>query len=174
MSITTDSKYCLRGINNLWWHKALSVEMLELIATRLQHRYRYIAPGILQHRAILADPGKFIEAVQEAPKAIANLGAGARKAFSALETLQIFCNLYSDMISSPFVLSLQEGLLVNELSSLILLQDSLNPTTNPYLPFIEEHYLPLLHSVRPILLTRLCTCCELYQEGKVRNEDGLR
>jgi hypothetical protein len=150
--VVPDGKYCLRPLNSIWWHDALSRETLETIVQRLRDCYRHTAPDVLQHRAVLADPEAFIAAVQEAPKTLANLGAGARKAFGALESLQVFCNLYSDTISSPFLLSLQEGLVVNELSSLTLAREALNPVTNPYLAFIERHYLPVLHSVEPNLL----------------------
>jgi hypothetical protein len=63
----------------------------------------------------------------------ADLAAGPRQTFAALESLQIFCNVFSDVVLNPFVLSLQEGIILNELSSLLLIRDSLNPATNPYL-----------------------------------------
>jgi|GEM_PF-1382565 len=157
-SLTSDSKlvangrHCLRPIGNVWWREALGRATLELIVARLQARYRYSSADTLHHRAVLADPEKFIEAVQEAPRLIANLGAGAQQTFRALEALQIFCNLYSETISAPFVLSLQEGLVVNELSSLALVSEALNPITNPYLEFIQRHYLPILREVEPQLV----------------------
>jgi hypothetical protein len=64
---------------------------------------------------------------------LADLAAGPRQTFAALESLQIFCNVFSDVVLNPFVLSLQEGIILNELSSLLLIRDSLNPATNPYL-----------------------------------------
>lgn len=142
--IEPTGKSCLRPINNIWWREALSRPTLELIVSRLQSRYRYTSVKSLQHRAILAAPEKFYAAVEDAPRDLANLGGGARHTFSALETLQIFCSVYSDVISTPISLSLQEGLVLNELSSRILLQEVLNPATNPYLPFIDRHVCPVL------------------------------
>jgi hypothetical protein len=143
-SIEPSGKTCLRPLNNIWWREALSSETLRLIVSRLSARYHHIPPETVEHRAVLADPEAFFEAVENAPRALANLGGGARTAFAALETLHIFCRLYSDFVSYPITLSLQEGLVLNELSSKVLLQEALNPATNPYLPFIEHHLSPIL------------------------------
>lgn len=147
-----NGKYCLQNINNMWWHDALSDSTLEQIVERLQARYKYAQIEIPQHRAVLANPKVFIQAVKDAPRQLSNLNAGARGAFSALETLQVFCNLYSDMISYPHSLSLQEGLVLNELSSYVLVKEALSYSTNPYLPFIEKHVLPILREVKPNLV----------------------
>lgn len=147
-----DGPYCLSNLNNLWWYEALSIKSLHTIVERLRARYSVTDPEGVQYKAILRDPDKFICAVQDAPRTLANLGAGARKTFSALETLQIFCNAYSDMVSFPFALSLQEGLVMNELSSVIIAREAMNPATNPYLPFILKHVAPVLETAKPDLL----------------------
>jgi Radical SAM superfamily len=150
--LAATGKFCLRQVNDLWWHEILSRESIREITTRLANRYRVIRPDSPQHRAILANPDAFFEEVQIATRLVANLGAGARQYFRALETLQMFCSLYSDFISSPISLSLQEGLVLNELSSLLLSQEALNPITNPYLPFIEREIVPIVESSKPELL----------------------
>lgn len=142
----------LRNLNNFWWHQATSLETLDRIVSELAARYRLLPPDIPQHAAILAAPGVFKARVQQALATVANLGSGPEKLFSALETLNIFCSVYGDTISAPFALSLQEGLVVNELSSATLAHEALSSSGNPYLQFIREYVEPILVSRRPNLL----------------------
>lgn len=150
--IVPDNKHCLRYLNNKWWHQALSKQTLEKIVDSLENRYLHSEPESIQHRAILANPNKFIEAVVQAPRVLANIGEGARGYFSALETLQIFCTVYSDTISYPHALSLQEGLVLNELSSFVMAKEALNTVTNPYLPFLQENVWPVITTIEPNLI----------------------
>lgn len=134
--------HSLRQLNNLWWKELLSKEAIEEAIKHLDH---YLAAGLenpLAFEAIRAAPEVFIEEVLEAPRRLVDLGSGPRNAFRALETLQLYADLHSKLISRPFELSLQEGYTVNELSSLELKQSALNPTLNPYLGFLERTTFP--------------------------------
>jgi len=142
----------LRNLNNFWWHQATSFETLDRIVNELAARYRLVPADVPQHAAILAAPEVFKSRVQAALATVADLGAGPERLFSALETLNIFCNAYGDTISAPLALSLQEGLVVNELSSATLARDALSRSGNPYLEFIREHVEPILVESKPSLL----------------------
>ncbi|HTU12429.1 MAG TPA: radical SAM protein [Allosphingosinicella sp.] len=142
----------LRNLNNLWWSKATSLETLNESVRRLQLRHSAAEPDALHHRIILEDPRLFIDGVQRAIATLADLGAGPKRLFAALETLQIFCNVYTDTISWPFSLSLQEGLVVNELSSKALLTDALDVMNNPYLEFIEANAAPVIAAAKADLM----------------------
>lgn len=131
-------EYALSNLNNLWWKTATSLGILRKVVARLQRRYIYTIPKIDAHRLVLANPELFVKNVQEAIRTISNLGCGPKALFSALETLHIFCDLYSDFICYPFTLSLQEGLLLNELSTEVMFKEALDAELNPYLGFIEQ------------------------------------
>lgn len=135
----------LRSLNNLWWRHALSEASLEEIVECLHLR---MGPGGVDFpphwEAILADPKKFVDEVHTSAERLVDLGAGPRNAFRALETLTLFTQLHSELLSAPYELKLQEGYVVNELSSLELLQSSLDQTRNPYLKFLERSAFPYL------------------------------
>lgn len=151
-SPTASGKYALRGLNNLWWREALSVETLKQMTAAIERRHKHTKVDSLVYRAILDAPDLFVESVTSAPRQLAMLDGGARKTFAALESLQIFCDVYSDTISAPYRLSLQEGLVLDELSSEVILQTALDERGNPYLDFIRAHYLPVLDAAPVDLL----------------------
>ena len=142
----------LRNLNNLWWKEATSTATIKKIAMGVEARYRGTVPDVRTHKIVLADPKRFAVEVQEALKGVANLGAGPKPLFRHLETLQIFCNVYSDFISYPYRLSLQEGVLLNELNTKTLLREAQDATKNPYLPFIEENLFPVIEQANPDIL----------------------
>lgn len=144
--------HTLRSLNDLWWQRLLNRESVAATVARLQG---HVLPGLdtpLVFEAIRAAPERFVDEVVDAPWRLVDLGAGPRSAFRALETLQVFVDLHSQLVSRPFELSLQEGYVVNELSSLELIQASLNPALNPYLGFLEETAFPVFEQEVPDLV----------------------
>lgn len=148
---TLGNPQTLRSLNDLWWKRFLDRGSVEQVVSRL---HRHLASGLdapLVFEAVKAAPDLFVDEVVDAPRRLVDLGAGPRSAFQALETLQIFADLHSQLVSRPFELSLQEGYVVNELSSLELVQSALNPALNPYLNFLEETAFPLFEQEVPDL-----------------------
>lgn len=147
-----DGPYCLRDINNLWWKHALSESTLRTIVARLEARYGPTMPSTEYHRLVLAAPDKFVAELIHALRLLSDLGAGPRASFRALEALNIFTILFSDFISAPYTLSLQEGLLVNELSSLELARTALLPPANPYYDFLAQYAFPVIEQSEATLI----------------------
>lgn len=135
---------CLAGLNNLWWQRAMAPETIDVIVAALECRYAVCDPEVGIHAAVLANPAAFREALAEAPWRLAHLDSEAPETFAALEILNQFCVLYSDFVASPHTLSLQEGLLANELSSRALAWEALDRCAHPYVPFLEEFAFPVI------------------------------
>ena len=147
---SASGRNCLQGLNNLWWQKALS-DGTDRVITALEGRYSVCDPELGSHAAVLGNPAAFRTRVAVAPWELARLGSRAPDTFAALETLSVFCLLYTDFVSSPYSLSLQEGLLANELSSRALALEALDPGANPYLKFLEEFAFPVISHASPDL-----------------------
>lgn len=144
--------HALKELNNLWWQELLSESAVRDAAGRLAE---WMQPGVeapAAWDAIRADPDKFVAEVRAAPQRLVDLGAGPRSAFRALEALQVYANVHSQVVSKPFELSLQEGYVVNELSSLALLRASLNPSLNPYYNFLSRTAFPVIEQEPPDLV----------------------
>ncbi|UUN25536.1 radical SAM protein [Streptomyces sp. FIT100] len=146
---TAGDPRALADVNNLWWQHVLEPEAVRAAVGMLD---RLMRPGDAHPaawEAIVAAPEKFVDEVVRAPRALVDLGAGPRAAFRALETLQLYTDIHSATIGRPFELSLQEGYVVNELSSLELVQSALVPGSNPYLPFLREFVFPVIEDSPP-------------------------
>lgn len=141
---TPDGVNCLAGLNDLWWRQAMAQESVDGIISALEGRYAVHDPEVGIHAAVLANPGAFKERLADAPWRLAHLDSEAPETFAALEILNQFCLLYSDFVANPHSLSLQEGLLANELSSKALALESLDRQANPYLPFLEDFAFPVV------------------------------
>ncbi len=144
-------QYSLRHLNDFWWRQALSSETLDRISHGIKARYRFSAPRAKAHRLFAADEAAFRRHLATAPSVISTLNAGPKPLFYALETLQMFCELYSDFVSSPFRLSLQDGLIANELCAKTLVHTAADPAGNPYYSFLATHAEPVITGVKPDL-----------------------
>lgn len=144
--------YSFRQLNDLWWQRLLQADVVADTVDRLR---AWMQPGVdapIAWSAIAASPSTFVTEVVEAPRRLVDLGAGPRSAFRAIEALSLYANIHSNVVSRPYELSLQEGYVVNELSSLELTRAGLNPSLNPYLTFLEQNAFPALEASRPDIL----------------------
>ncbi|MDX3849714.1 radical SAM protein [Streptomyces sp. AK02-01A] len=141
----------LRTVNNLWWRQALEPKAVRATVDMLGDWLRPGSEHPAAWEAIVAAPQKFVDEVVRAPQSMVDLGAGPRAAFRALETLQLYVDIHSATVGHPFELSLQEGYVLNELSSLELIRAALSPSRNPYLPFLREFVFPVIEDSPPDL-----------------------
>lgn len=148
-------RWALQRANSLFWARLLSRKCLRTVLDRLQSKYLYQSCDIPQYDAVLRNPELFIKRVISAPTDLANHGTTPQKFFSALETLTVACNLYSDFIYKPHKLTVDDGFLLDDFSSKVLVENCLNPLTNPYLQFIEEECWPIIRDTKPDLIWML-------------------
>lgn len=142
----------LARANGLFWGLHLHQDRLAALISELAGRYRYTTPDSPAIAAVLKSPDQFIGRALMAPVALSDASTDPRTFFSALETLTIVCSIYSDVLYYPHTLTVQEGFRLPELSSLRMSEIALSRVDNPYLPFIEEHCLPIIKSVKPGLI----------------------
>ena len=57
--------------------------------------------------------------------------------------------MYSEYISNPFVLTIEDGFDVDEISSLNLINNATSPASNPYYLFLRENCKPIIDKMNP-------------------------
>lgn len=142
----------LRRLSGLFWATLLREQTIKKAIHALELQYKYTICEQPQYSAILADPEQFIALVRSAAIDIANQGISPVAFFSCVETLSILCKLYSDYLFYPFILTITDGILLNEFSAKELVQNCMNPAKNPYLSFLEESAFPLIDREEPTLI----------------------
>ena len=147
-----DGMNSLRNANALFWAQHLCEEHVRELITILKERKNYFSKINLKYEAVLVDPQSFVQRVSEARKYLCDQGISQGEFFGYLETLAILCCMYSDFVYKPFVLTVHEGFLMNNLSSLTIVNNCMIPSENPYLHFIKEHCLPVIMEAKPEII----------------------
>lgn len=150
-----NGRWSLERANGLFWAQLLSESALRSLLERVQTKYCYTSCNIPQYEAVLQNPDLFIRKVSQAPTALANQGSTPYAFFSALETLTVLCNLYSEFVYSPFKLTVDDGFLLDDYSSKRLVEDCLSSISNPYLDFLGKNSWPVLEAMKPDLVWML-------------------
>lgn len=146
-----DTPTGLLQANALFWGILLRPEAVRELARTLQES-EGVAGGKVAYWAIAADPEIFVNQVILAVERICDQSIGIREFHRCVETLQILCRLYSDLVYTPHKLTLQDGFRSFDQSSLVLYNTCLNPAANPYLSFIRRHCLPVINAFDPDLV----------------------
>ena len=136
--------------NSLYWANILSQATVE-------HIIKLAIAGLaasknipLAFRAALAEPKAFVTRVLDAKIHVADQGITPKQFFSHVETLNIYCALYANVIGkSPVPFTIQSGWLLQEDSSKEIYQNCLNEKQNPYLSFINSVVLPKVKTAQP-------------------------
>lgn len=126
----------LCNINAFFWKNIFSDENFKKIYKCLDQNKERIVEH--KHIAALNNWEIFVKKVKEAIYISSFHDLDQKEFFSAIETLNIYCSLYSEYISYPFKLTLEDGFDVNEISTDFMMDIALNPTKNPYYDFINE------------------------------------
>jgi radical SAM superfamily enzyme YgiQ (UPF0313 family) len=146
----SDDPRRLRGLNNFWWSEVLGQATIRKVTSALSED-----PGprhVPAHRAIVAAPDEFARQVRRAALDLNDLGSGPRAMFRSLETLQLYCDLYSRYVLGTSSLSLQNGIVLNDISSLEIRRNALSKSMNPYLEFLELYAFPVVEADAPELV----------------------
>ena len=134
--------------NNHFWSEILDLKkiekLLDLIDTSEQFNPQYIS--MVMHKK------HFLKNVREAKNRVCDAENRPQEFFAYLETLSLVCRLYTDYVYFPFVLSLQEGFLINNYDAKKIWEECLNPTRNPYVNYITENIIPLILKYNPQVL----------------------
>lgn len=141
-----------KNINSYFWSKILSEETIDSLLEILNERKDIIPDINFKYKAVLNNPNFFKKNVLNAVSILSAHSATKREFFSYLETLQIFCNMYSEFLSNPFSLTIQDGFDVNEVSSEMLINNALNPSKNPYYSFLEKNCKSVIIDSNPKLI----------------------
>lgn len=128
-----------KNINSYFWANVLSEKTIDFLLDVLNDRKEFIDNMNFKYKAILNNPHFFKKSVKDAVVALSSHSISKKGFFSYLETLQIFCNLYSEFVSAPFVLTIEDGFDVDEISSETLISNALNPAKNPYYSFLKNN-----------------------------------
>ncbi|MDP2815606.1 MAG: hypothetical protein Q8O19_02880, partial [Rectinemataceae bacterium] len=145
--MSRDSRGLLQA-NALFWAEHLQPSRV-LALSRSLAESEGLAASKAAYWAIAANPKLFVEQVTEAARNVCDQALSIRTFYRYVETLQILCRLYSDLVYAPHRLTLEEGFTTIEKSSLVLFNTCLNPKANPYLSFIRERCLPVVEAVQP-------------------------
>ncbi|EKO37743.1 MAG: Fe-S oxidoreductase [Solidesulfovibrio magneticus str. Maddingley MBC34] len=141
----------LLHVNALFWGKLLRPDAVRELILTLQDS-EGVSVREPAYWAILTDSELFVKQVGLAVERICDHAIGIREFYRYVETLQILCRLYSELVYFPYLLTLQDGFVSFNQSSLVLHNTCLNPAANPYLAFIRRHCLPVVDAVEPDLV----------------------
>lgn len=148
----------LKNINSFFWAKILSEETIDLLLNIISEKRKHSTFN-LKYEAVANNPKYFKKSVLEAAIVLSSHSLTQKEFFSYLETLQIFCNMYSEYISNPFTLTIEDGFDVDEISSETMINNALNPSQNPYYSFLKDNCKQIILEKKPNLI---------WLRGKIR------
>ena len=143
---------CSLDAGSMFWSKMLQKDKIIRLVETLEDNFNNPINQTPQFMGIVSNKNKFIENVLDAKITICDQGIDQCSFFNKLETLAIVCELYTKFETYPFVLTLESGFLLNEVSAATVVHDSLNCSKNPYLQFIRETVIGLIQDYRPDVL----------------------
>ena len=148
----------MKNINSFFWAKILSEETIDLLLNIISEKRKHSTFN-LKYEAVANNPKYFKKSVLEAAIVLSSHSLTQKEFFSYLETLQIFCNMYSEYISNPFTLTIEDGFDVDEISSETMINNALNPSQNPYYSFLKDNCKQIILEKKPNLI---------WLRGKIR------
>lgn len=105
-----------------------------------------------QYRSIVSNKDLFVHEVENAKIKVCDNGNSPQELFAYLETLNLVCKIYSDYVFYPFILSLQDGFILENNNSKKVWEYCLNPARNPYFKLISEYVYPLIMQEHPDMI----------------------
>lgn len=132
--------------NTIFWADILSEETI-LATMRESSQMEKSAP--LPIKAAYYDHQSFARRIAEATMKVADQGISPQKFFSYVESLNIYCNIYTRLADGNFSLTVQNGFSLNEDSSKELFENCLDKEQNPYLDLLIKKIIPELKQHEP-------------------------
>lgn len=131
------------NINSIFWSEVFSENVYSNMIDALRNDFSSLIKKDLDNlkfKAVLSNPDLFKRNIENALYYSSFHDLNVREFYSHLESLSIYCQLYSEYISYPHRLTLEDGFVVNEVSSDKMLDIIFNCTKNPYYVFIKKYY----------------------------------
>lgn len=147
----SNSSECF-DINALFWEEIFSDANIKKTIELAEIRYKHSEHIPLKIQVILNDSFQFYTNLKKALKFKFKSNTSKQDFFSCLETLEMFCELYSYCWTSPYKLTIAEGFAHNKDSSEFLDEHCLIKNFNPYLDFIQFSVIPKLVNINPDIL----------------------
>lgn len=138
-------------ISSSFWNYLFSKKVIEKVlfdASLLKSNDDYE----IKLLAIIRSPNQFMFQIDKSLKNICDLNTTSQGMFSAIETLNMYCYLYSLLYTQPFKLSIDEGFHRSNDSSKEMYMNSLLLYSNPYLNFLNDRIIPVLYDINPDIL----------------------
>lgn len=139
-------------INNLFWAQIFSDNTIHKTVEKYVEISTLLGELSVQEQYVISAPDIFISQLIEAKNHIINLEIAAETLFSYIETLNIFCMLYSKLLPTNFSFSIDQGFHRSSSSSKEMLEHCLLECSNPYLNFIIETVLPIILDYKPDII----------------------
>lgn len=148
----SDNTSSYLDINALFWKELFTdsnvIETLEF--GKLRFEYSRNIPIKIQ--AILCDTNKFYKALKNALNFKLTKNTSKQSFLGCLETLEMFCELYTLCYSLPFKLTITEGFVHNKDSAEYLSEYCLVKNHNPYINYIINSVVPRILEEQPDIL----------------------
>ena len=131
--------------NNHFWSLILNEGNIKKLLNDINTEDRFIP----WKKSAITNKKLFITRISYAKEHICDDALTPQEFFSILETLNQLCILYSEYKFYPIQLSLQDGFLLETMNSRFLWENALNPSKNPYLPYIKKYIMPTITNEKP-------------------------
>lgn len=148
----TDVENNFLDINNLFWSQVLSHETISNTINYFIQISSILGTLSIQEQYVVSAPNIFIDKLTEAKNNIINTETDERTLFSYIETLNIFCMIYSRLLPTNFTFTIDQGFHRSSSSAKEMLEHCLLEYSNPYLNFITQTVLPIILDLKPDII----------------------
>ena len=139
-------------INELFWKEIFSDTSIKKTIKYAEICYKHSRHIPLKLQVILGDTSQYYKNLKKALNFKFTHNTSKQTFFSCLETLEMFCELYTYCWTLPYKLSIAEGFAHNKDSTEFLYEYCLTKNFNPYLDFIQLSVFPELVNKKPDIL----------------------
>lgn len=147
---TIHSEYL--DINALFWKEIFSDKNIKRTIECAELRYKHSDFIPLKIQVVLSNTNQYYDNLKKALNFKFTPNTPKQDFFVCLETLEMFCELYTLCWTFPYKLSIAEGFVHNKDASDFLYEYCLIKNYNPYLEFIQSSVIPRLIKKNPSIL----------------------
>lgn len=142
---------CLNA-SNYFWMKFFDEKRIKNLIDIMRLNLSTDKLCLPQYKAIAANEEIFLAKVLNAPVKLCSGDLAPQDFFSALEIIEILCQLYSDFEYYPLKINVQDGFVLNTASSHDIYENCMNPSRNPYFNFVTKEIIPLIKDYAPDII----------------------